>query len=110
MIDVNKILHSLQHDPGTRKTAATAGGVGAAGLAVGLLSGKKGRKFMGKAAKYGAVAALGGIAYHAWRNRNAPAGAQADPAAAGAGPSAGAPVSSVQLDAQYEGAPANTPK
>lgn len=81
MINVDKILHALQHDPQTRKTAAAAGAVGAAGLALGMLSGKKGRKLMGGAAKYGAVAALGGLAYHAWTQRQAaqtaPAGADA---------------------------------
>ncbi|MEQ8433620.1 MAG: tellurite resistance TerB family protein [Oceanicaulis sp.] len=81
MFDVNKILHALQNDPGAQRTAMAGGGGFAAGLATSMLMGGKGRKMMGKAAKYGAVAALGGLAYHAWQNRNkagAPqAGAQA---------------------------------
>jgi uncharacterized membrane protein YebE (DUF533 family) len=81
MFDVNKILDALQNDPNTQRTAMAGGGGFAAGLATSMLMGGKGRKMMGKAAKYGAVAALGGLAYHAWQNRSkagAPeAGAQA---------------------------------
>lgn len=77
MFDVNKILHALQNDPGAQRTAMAGGGGFAAGLATSMLMGGKGRKMMGKAAKYGAVAALGGLAYHAWQNRNKTGGAQA---------------------------------
>ena len=40
---------------------------GAAGLAAGMMMGKSGGKLLGKATKYGALAALGGLAYHAWQ-------------------------------------------
>lgn len=68
MIDVNRLLEGLQNDPSQRKTAMTAGGGALAGFATAMLMGKGGRKMMGKAAKYGAVAAIGGLAYHAWQN------------------------------------------
>ena len=64
MIEVNSILGALQGENG-RKTAMVGGGAALAGLATGMLAGKSGRKMMGKAAKYGAVAALGGLAVHA---------------------------------------------
>ena len=85
MFDVNRILHALQNDPNTQRTAMAGGGGFAAGMATSMLMGKKGRKMMGKAAKYGAVAALGGLAYHAWQNRNKNAGAPVPPGAQGAG-------------------------
>jgi uncharacterized membrane protein YebE (DUF533 family) len=69
MIDVNGILNALQ-SPGGRNTAMIGGGAALAGLAGGALMGKKGRKLVGSAAKYGAVAALGGLAYHAFTKRN----------------------------------------
>ena len=68
MIDVNGILNAIQQRPG-QSTAMIGGGAAIAGLATGMLAGKSGRKFMGKAAKYGAVAALGGLAYHAISRR-----------------------------------------
>ena len=64
MIDVNGILNAL-NTPSGRNTAMVGGGAALAGLATGMLAGKSGRKFVGKAAKYGAVAALGGLAFHA---------------------------------------------
>ncbi|MEQ8404502.1 MAG: tellurite resistance TerB family protein [Oceanicaulis sp.] len=85
MFDVNRILNALQNDPNTQRTAMAGGGGFAAGMATSMLMGKKGRKMMGKAAKYGAVAALGGLAYHAWQNRNQNAGAPVQPGAQGAG-------------------------
>ncbi len=66
MFDVNSILNALQNDPNTRNKAMVGAGAGAAGLAAGMLMGGSGKKFLGKAAKYGAVAAIGGLAYHAW--------------------------------------------
>lgn len=69
MIDVNGILNALQSPTG-RNTAMIGGGAAMAGLATGMLTGKSGRKMIGKAAKYGAVAALGGLAYHAINRRN----------------------------------------
>jgi len=72
MFDVNGILDALKNDPQTRKTAAVGAGAGAAGLAAGLLMGKSGRKMLKKTAKYGAVAAIGGLAYHAWTKSREP--------------------------------------
>lgn len=88
MIDVNGILNAIQQQPG-RSTAMIGGGAAIAGLATGMLAGKSGRKFMGKAAKYGAVAALGGLAYHAISRRKgaapAPSGDDYTTVAAGSG-------------------------
>mgnify|MGYP006286549255 CR=1 FL=1 len=100
MFDVNGILNALQTDPNARRTAMAGGGGFAAGLATSMLAGKKGRKMMGKAAKYGAVAALGGLAYHAWQNRNKQAGQTAEPG----GPAAPAPAQAIGAD--YAAAPA----
>ncbi|MCW8356235.1 tellurite resistance TerB family protein [Marinomonas pontica] len=44
------------------------GGAAAGGLAAMLLTNKKARKMGGKAIKYGGMAAVGGIAYKAWRD------------------------------------------
>jgi len=68
VFDFNGILEALKTDPKARGTAATGA---AAGLATGLLMGKSGRKMLGKAGKYGAIAALGGLAYHAWQRSQA---------------------------------------
>ncbi|QUX91300.1 DUF533 domain-containing protein [Marinomonas sp. A3A] len=43
------------------------GGAAAGGLAAMLLTNKKARKMGGKAIKYGGMAAIGGMAYKAWR-------------------------------------------
>lgn len=68
MFDLNKIVSSIQNDPGTRNTAVS----GLAGLAAGmLLSGGKPGKMVGNAVKLGAVAAVGGLAYKAWQNYQA---------------------------------------
>lgn len=122
-MDVNKILQSLQNDPGTRRTAMA----GAGGLAAGMLMGGSGKKMLGKAAKYGAVAALGGLAYHAWQRSRDGSGQGVDQAGMGApppqptqnpayggavhepvtyGPSGAASQPPPALD--YEAAPANT--
>lgn len=76
MFNIDQIIKAIQSDPSTQKTAMT----GAAGLAAGfLLSGGKPHKMLGNAAKMGAVAAVGGLAYKAWQSyqekQNAPAGA-----------------------------------
>ena len=102
MIDVNRILEALQNDPNARRTAMVGGGGLAAGLAASMLMGGSGRKMLGKAAKYGAVAAVGGLAYHAWqksRQNTAQPGA-----AAPASPQGSVPA----IDADYEAAPANS--
>lgn len=80
MIDMNGIMNALQSPTG-RNTAMIGGGAALAGLAGGMLTGKSGRKMLGKAAKYGAVAALGGLAYHAVTRRNQTNGQPAQPAA-----------------------------
>lgn len=114
MFDVNKIVNALQTDPNAQRTAMAGGGGFAAGLATSMLMGKSGRKMMGKAAKYGAVAAVGGLAYHAWnQHRQKQAGGgqgQPDPSQVQAGaPSAGGPTGSVPaIDSDYEAAPENT--
>ncbi|XBQ16947.1 MAG: tellurite resistance TerB family protein [Oceanicaulis sp.] len=95
MFDVNKILDALQNDPNVRGKAMAGGGGFAAGLATSMLMGKSGRKMMGKAAKYGAVAAIGGLAYHAWQNRNK----------AGQGQAAQTQGSVPAVEADYEAAP-----
>jgi len=75
MFDINGIVNALQNDPNTRRNAMIGGGGAAAGLAAGMLMSKSGRKTVGKIAKYGAVAAVGGLAYHAWnRSRQGQSG------------------------------------
>lgn len=65
MFNIDQILKSLQTDQNVQRTAMT----GAAGLAVGmLLSGGKPGKLLGNAARVGALAAVGGLAYKAWQN------------------------------------------
>lgn len=107
MFDVNRILDALQNDPNTQRTAMGVGGGAAAGLAAGMLMGKSGRKMLGKAAKYGAVAALGGLAYHAWnRSRQpAPAGASGVPSPSSVGyeaPPAGSPFALPHAEAEQD--------
>jgi uncharacterized membrane protein YebE (DUF533 family) len=67
VFNFDKIIEALQNDPKARSTAKTGAIAGAAGLAAGMLMGKTGRKMLGKATQYGALAALGGLAYHAWQ-------------------------------------------
>ncbi|GGA45688.1 tellurite resistance TerB family protein [Pelagibacterium lentulum] len=70
MFDIDKIVTALRTDPNAQRTA----GAGAAGLAAGMLFGRGG---VGRIAKLGAMAAIGGIAYNAWqKNRQ---GQQIDP-------------------------------
>lgn len=75
MFNIDQIIKAIQTDPNTQRTAMT----GAAGLAAGLLlSGGKPTKLLGSAAKLGAVAAVGGLAYKAWQSyQEKQAGAQA---------------------------------
>lgn len=85
MFNIDGIIKALQTDPNTQRTAMT----GAAGLAAGmLLSGGGLGKLVGSAAKLGAVAAVGGLAYTAWQKY------QQDQQRAGA-PSDGAPAPSL---------------
>lgn len=68
MFNVDQIIKAIQTDPNTKRTAMT----GAAGLAAGLLmSGGKPTKLLGNAAKLGALAAVGGLAYKAWQSYQA---------------------------------------
>lgn len=65
MFNIDQILKTLQTDPNAKRNALS----GAAGLAAGmLLSGGKPGKLLGNAAKAGALAAVGGLAYKAWQN------------------------------------------
>ncbi len=109
MFDVNGILNALQNDPNARRTAMAGGGGLAAGLAASMLMGKSGRKMMGKAAKYGAVAAIGGLAYHAWNKsrQNAQAGAAAPSGAAPGADYDAAPQDSAFLPAPSDEARAD---
>jgi uncharacterized membrane protein YebE (DUF533 family) len=59
-------LEKLKTDRTTQIATAGAGGL----LAAVLLGTKGGRKFLGGAAKTGAVAGLGYLAYRAWQERN----------------------------------------
>lgn len=64
MFNIDGIIKALQTDPNAQRTAMT----GAAGLAAGmLLSGGGLGRLVGNAAKLGAVAAVGGLAYTAWQ-------------------------------------------
>jgi len=65
MFNIDQILKSLQSDPNLKRTAIT----GAAGLAAGMIfSGGKPGKLLGNAARAGALAAVGGLAYKAFQN------------------------------------------
>lgn len=64
MFNIDGIIKALQTDPNAQRTALT----GAAGLAAGmLLSGGGLGKLVGNAAKVGAIAAVGRLAYSAWQ-------------------------------------------
>jgi uncharacterized membrane protein YebE (DUF533 family) len=65
MFDIDRIITALRTDPDTRRTA----GIGAAGLAAGVFLGGGGVR---KLVKYGALAAIGGIAYNAWQKSRQP--------------------------------------
>ncbi|RYE07659.1 MAG: tellurite resistance TerB family protein [Hyphomicrobiales bacterium] len=67
MFNIDQILNTLKTDQNAQRTAMT----GAAGLAAGMLLGRGG---FGNLAKMGAVAAVGGLAYNAWKNHQAQQG------------------------------------
>lgn len=71
MADLNKLIGSLSS---SGAVSGFAGGLAGSALG-GALTSKKGRKFAGSALKLGAVAAVGGLAYSAYRRyrQNAPA-------------------------------------
>jgi Uncharacterized protein conserved in bacteria len=78
MFNIDQIIKTLQTDKNAQRTAMT----GAAGLAAGLLlSGGKPGKLLGNAAKLGAMAAVGGLAYKAWQNYQQGQSGQAQPPA-----------------------------
>ncbi len=60
-----KVRTRIETDPNARTVAAGAGSL----LLLGLLGTKGGRNLIGDVAKTGAVAALGALAYKAWRDR-----------------------------------------
>ncbi len=89
MMDANKIIGALQSDPKlalelmraqggaildriktdpAARNMAIGVGLGALG---GVLAGPAGARFLGGVAKVGAVAALGGLAWHAWKSHEA---------------------------------------
>jgi uncharacterized membrane protein YebE (DUF533 family) len=67
MFNIDQILTALKTDPNAQRTAMT----GAAGLAAGMLLGRGG---FGSLVKIGAVAAVGSLAYNAWKNHQAQQG------------------------------------
>jgi uncharacterized membrane protein YebE (DUF533 family) len=82
MFDVKTLLDNLQNNPSTQKSAMTAGGGALAGFAAAMLMGKGGGKVLGSAAKYGSIAAIGGLAYHAWQKHQAAKGQAVNPTSA----------------------------
>lgn len=93
MFNIDGIIRALQTDRNAKRTALT----GAAGLAAGmLLSGGGLGKLAGNAAKVGAVAAIGGIAYAAWKNHQQQLGG-VQPTLEDFAPSAHAPVANEEL-------------
>lgn len=98
-MDVNALLNTVLGNAGASidKAVNTAksgnmpggmlGGVAAGGLTALLLSNKKARKMGGKALAYGGMAAIGGMAYKAWRDHQ-----QNQPVASGAAAGSGTPV------------------
>ncbi len=74
MFNIDQILNTLKTDQGAQRNAMS----GAAGLAAGLLLGRGG---FGDLAKVGAVAAVGGLAYNAWRNHQQKQGGAGAPVA-----------------------------
>jgi uncharacterized membrane protein YebE (DUF533 family) len=73
MFNIDQIINTLKTDPNAQRQAMT----GAAGLAAGLLLGRGG---FGNLAKAGAIAAVGGLAYNAWRNHQQQQGQAETPA------------------------------
>lgn len=92
-MDVNSLLSSFMGTTGAGIDKAVnaaksgsmpggvLGGVAAGGLAAMLLTNKKARKMGGKAIKYGGMAAIGGLAYKAWRDHKEGQAGAASPSA-----------------------------
>lgn len=82
-MNINSLLNSIMGNAGSGIDKAVTkaksgsmpgglmGGAAAGGLAAMLLTNKKARKMGGKAIKYGGMAAIGGMAYKAWRDHKA---------------------------------------
>ncbi len=78
MIDADKIIAALQGHSGqlieklkTDPNARNAAIAGAGGLAAGLIAGRASPRFAGAALRMGGLAALGGLAYYAWKRHQA---------------------------------------
>ncbi|MGQ4880028.1 tellurite resistance TerB family protein [Billgrantia sp. LNSP4103-1] len=103
-VDVKGMLDGLsRHLGGGSSGSAASGGSGLdmksllGGGAMGLLVGsKRGRKLGGKALKYGAIAAVGMLAWKAWQN----AQAKSNGSQAGAGESEGTRIE--ELEGEYQ--------
>lgn len=67
MFNIDQIINTLKTDKDAQRNAMS----GAAGLAAGMLLGRGG---FGSLAKAGAIAAVGGLAYNAWKNHQAQQG------------------------------------
>ncbi|MBB4121937.1 tellurite resistance TerB family protein [Martelella radicis] len=91
-MDINKLLEGFlgsgsgaddkaQSTGGTGLPGGLAGGAAAGGAIALLLGTKTGRKLGGKALKYGGMAAVGGLAYKAYRDwqQNKPSGQEEKP-------------------------------
>ncbi|OED50439.1 hypothetical protein AB838_02180 [Rhodobacteraceae bacterium (ex Bugula neritina AB1)] len=108
-MDVNALLNSVLGNAGAgidkavdkAKSAnipgGVMGGVAAGGLTALLLSNKKARKMGSKALAYGGMAAVGGMAYKAWRDHqeNQPASSAATGGSGTAVPALEAPKGSI---------------
>lgn len=98
MLDLNGLLGRVLNTGG--KLLDTPGKkVLAGGAAAGLLLTETGRDIAGSALKYGGIAALGGLAYHAWQKYNEQQKAEAGQPAAPVPPAELPPPSAVE--AQY---------
>ena len=118
-MDVNALLNSVMGGAGAGidKAVNTAksgsmpggvlGGVAAGGLAALLLTNKKARKMGGKALKYGGMAAVGGLAYKAWRDQKENQSAAPAPQASSSTPALPTAPSGSIFDLA-EAQPANT--
>ncbi len=118
-MDVNSLLSSVMGTAGAGidKAVTTAksgsmpggmlGGVAAGGLAAMLLTNKKARKMGGKALKYGGMAAVGGLAYKAWRDHKETQTTQ-PPAAPAAAPPAASPGVTYTPSSALPAAPAGS--
>ena len=73
------------------------GGAAAGGAVALLLGSKKARKIGGKALTYGGMAAVGALAYSAWKNHKANQAGQTPPAAEAAAAPQSAPAASVPV-------------